>query len=107
MLSENVIQKKSRSFVLPPNLGRQGLLHISMPTFEESAAVPALIYAPFFSNKMVNRDQSTIFHGHLLREKCRVKLKLSLTIVTQKPILIVEGVISSYFFQSSEINLFI
>ena len=35
------------SFVLPPNLGRQGLLQISTPTEEESAAAAALINAVF------------------------------------------------------------
>jgi hypothetical protein len=31
------------SFALPPNLGRKGLLQISTPTVEESAAAAALI----------------------------------------------------------------
>ena len=35
------------SFVLPPNLGRQGLLQISTPTAEESAAAAALINLAF------------------------------------------------------------
>jgi hypothetical protein len=35
------------SFVLPPDLGRQGLLQISTPTSEESAAAAALINLAF------------------------------------------------------------
>jgi len=35
------------SFVLPPNLGRQGLLQISTPTAEETAAAAALIKIAF------------------------------------------------------------
>jgi hypothetical protein len=35
------------SFVLPPNLGRQGLLQISTPTAEESAAAATLISEVF------------------------------------------------------------
>jgi hypothetical protein len=35
------------SFVLPPNLGPQGLLQISTPTLEESAAAAALIHVAF------------------------------------------------------------
>jgi len=35
------------SFVLPPNLGRQGLIQISTPTVEESAAAAALIDVAF------------------------------------------------------------
>ena len=35
------------SFVLPPNLGRQGLLQISTPTAEKSSAAAALINAVF------------------------------------------------------------
>ena len=35
------------SFVLPPNLGRQGLLQISMPTAEEIAAAAALVNLAF------------------------------------------------------------
>jgi len=35
------------SFVLPPNLGRQGLLQISPPTGEESAAAAALVKETF------------------------------------------------------------
>jgi len=39
---EFVMQHQS-SFALPPNLGRKGLLQISTPTVEESAAAAALI----------------------------------------------------------------
>ena len=35
------------SFVLPPDLGRQGLLQISTPTAEESAAAAALMNLVF------------------------------------------------------------
>ena len=35
------------SFVLPPNLGRQGLLQISTPTAEESAAAAVVINGAF------------------------------------------------------------
>jgi hypothetical protein len=35
------------SFVLPPNLGRQGLLQISTPTAAETAAAAALIKIAF------------------------------------------------------------
>jgi hypothetical protein len=35
------------SFVLPPNLGRQGLLQISTPTAEEMAAAEALVNEAF------------------------------------------------------------
>jgi hypothetical protein len=35
------------SFVLPPNLGRQGLLQISTPTAEEIAAAAALVKVAF------------------------------------------------------------
>jgi hypothetical protein len=34
-------------FVLPPNLGRQGLLQISTPTAEEIEAAEALIHVAF------------------------------------------------------------
>jgi hypothetical protein len=37
------VMQHQNSFVLPPNLGRQGLLQISTPTVEESAAAAALI----------------------------------------------------------------
>jgi len=39
---ESVMQHQS-SFVLPPDLGRQGLLQISTPTAEESAKAAALV----------------------------------------------------------------
>lgn len=42
------------SFVLPPNLGRQGLLQISTPTAEESAEAAAMI------NVALDRLDSTI-----------------------------------------------
>jgi hypothetical protein len=41
------VMQHQTSFVLPPNLGRQGLLQISTPTEEESAAAAALINAVF------------------------------------------------------------
>ncbi|HZQ25751.1 MAG TPA: hypothetical protein VFA89_23375 [Terriglobales bacterium] len=37
------VMQHQNSFVLPPNLGRQGLLQISTPTVEESVAAAALI----------------------------------------------------------------
>jgi len=37
------VMQHQNSFVLPPNLGRQGLLQISMPTEEESAAASASV----------------------------------------------------------------
>jgi hypothetical protein len=37
------VMQHQNSFALPPNLGRQGLLQISTPTVEESAAAGALI----------------------------------------------------------------
>ncbi len=43
---EFVMQHQS-SFALPPNLGQQGLLQISTPTVEESAAAAALINEVF------------------------------------------------------------
>lgn len=42
-----LVMQRQNSFVLPPNLGRQGLLQISTPTEEESAAAAALINAVF------------------------------------------------------------
>lgn len=39
--------RHQNSFALSPNLGRQGLLQISTPTLEESAAAAALIDAAF------------------------------------------------------------
>jgi hypothetical protein len=39
--------QQQNSFVLPPNLGRQGLLQISTPTAAEIAAAAALIKIPF------------------------------------------------------------
>ncbi len=41
------VMQHQTSFVLPPNLGRQGLLQIATPTAEESAAAAALINAVF------------------------------------------------------------
>jgi len=38
-----LVMQHQDSFVLPPNLGRQGLLQISTPTVQESAAAAALI----------------------------------------------------------------
>jgi len=38
-----VAMQHQNSFVLPPNLGRQGLLQISEPTLEENAAATALL----------------------------------------------------------------
>jgi hypothetical protein len=43
---ESVMQHQN-SFVLPSNLGRQGLLQIPTPTVEESAAAAALINEAF------------------------------------------------------------
>ena len=43
---ESVMQHQN-SFVLPPNLGRQGLLQISTPTAEESAEAAALVHVAF------------------------------------------------------------
>ena len=42
-----VAMQHQNSFVLPPNLGRQGLLQISTPTAEESAASAAVINMAF------------------------------------------------------------
>src|SRR5579864_1737919 len=42
-----VAMQHQNSFVLPPNLGRQGLLQISTPSAEESAAAPAVINVAF------------------------------------------------------------
>lgn len=39
--------QNQNSFVLPPDLGRQGLLQISTPTAEESAAAAALMNLVF------------------------------------------------------------
>lgn len=41
------VMQHQNSFVLPPNLGRQGLLQISTPTAEESAVATVLINAAF------------------------------------------------------------
>jgi hypothetical protein len=41
------VMQHQNSFVLPPNLGRQGLLQISTPTVGESAAAAALINEVF------------------------------------------------------------
>ena len=43
---ESAMQHQN-SFVLPPNLGRQGLLQISTPTKEESEAAAALVNVAF------------------------------------------------------------
>jgi hypothetical protein len=42
-----VAMQHQSSFVLPENLGRQGLLQISTPNAKESAAAPAVISAAF------------------------------------------------------------
>lgn len=42
-----VAMQHQNSFVLPPDLGRQGLLQISTPTAEESVAAAALINVAF------------------------------------------------------------
>jgi hypothetical protein len=42
-----VAMQHQDSFVLPENLGRQGLLQISTPSAEESAAAPAVINVAF------------------------------------------------------------
>ena len=42
-----IAMKHQNSFILPPNLGRQGLLQISTPTPEESAAAAATINVAF------------------------------------------------------------
>ena len=41
------VMQRQNSFVLPPNLGRQGLLQISTPTKEESEAAATLINVAF------------------------------------------------------------
>ena len=41
------VMQHQNSFVLPSNLGRQGLLQISAPTLEQSAAAAALINESF------------------------------------------------------------
>jgi hypothetical protein len=41
------VMQHQNSFVLPPNLGRQGLLQISTPTAEESAVATVVINAAF------------------------------------------------------------
>jgi hypothetical protein len=41
------VMQHQNSFVLPPNLGRQGLLQISTPTVEQSAAAAAIINENF------------------------------------------------------------
>jgi hypothetical protein len=41
------VMRRQNWFVLPPNLGRQGLLQISTPTAEEIAAAAALINVTF------------------------------------------------------------
>jgi hypothetical protein len=42
-----IAMQHQNSFVVPPNLGRQGLLQISTPTAEESAAAMALTNEAF------------------------------------------------------------
>jgi hypothetical protein len=42
-----IAMRHQNSFVLPPNLGRQGLLQISTPTAEEIAAAAALVKTAF------------------------------------------------------------
>jgi hypothetical protein len=42
-----LVMQRQSSFVLPANLGRQGLLQISMPSAEESAAAAILISEVF------------------------------------------------------------
>jgi hypothetical protein len=42
-----IAMQHQNSFVLPPNLGRQGLLQISTPTTEEIAAAAALVNVAF------------------------------------------------------------
>ena len=42
-----VTMQHQNSFVLPPNLGRQGLLQISTPTAEESAGAAVVINVAF------------------------------------------------------------
>ena len=49
-----IAMQHQNSFVLPPNLGRQGLLQISTPTAEESAEAAAMI------NVALDRLDSTI-----------------------------------------------
>ena len=41
------VMQHQNSFVLPPNLGRQGLLQISTPTVEENASAAAIINENF------------------------------------------------------------
>jgi len=43
----DVAMQHQNSFVLPPNLGRQGLLQISAPTAQDSAAASAVIDLAF------------------------------------------------------------
>jgi len=43
----DIAMQHQNSFVLPPNLGRQGLLQISTPTVEESAAAAAMVKGAF------------------------------------------------------------
>jgi hypothetical protein len=42
-----LVMQHQNSFVLPPNLGRQGLLQISTPTKQESEAAAALLSVAF------------------------------------------------------------
>ena len=50
------VMQHQNSFALPLNLGRQGLLQISKPTVEESAAATALINEVF--DRLSSRSQS-------------------------------------------------
>jgi hypothetical protein len=43
----DIAMQHQKSFVLPPNLGRQGLLQISAPTAQESATASAVIDVAF------------------------------------------------------------
>ena len=43
----DIAMQHQKSFVLPPNLGRQGLLQISAPTVQDSAAASAVIDLAF------------------------------------------------------------
>jgi len=54
-----VAMQHQDSFVLPPNLGRQGLLQISTPTVEESTAAAAVINLAF-DRLNLNVDQPAV-----------------------------------------------
>jgi hypothetical protein len=55
-----VAMQHQDSFVLPLNLGRQGLLQISTPTAEESAAAAALINLVAFDRLNLKVDQPAV-----------------------------------------------